>query len=175
MNVRPARLAMNEQPEKLDAEVRPADRLDLISGLFGIALAVAALMLSRRLAPPGWPAHLVQIAAALAIAFMLRRLVYYAGTFVSLHAGRSGLTVEYPCAGMKKILPAKSLTPVRLTDEEGSPLAGINMGPLGGSLWCEADGRYVCFGRGLSEKDARVLAERINAKIGKSGTGNSRE
>jgi hypothetical protein len=168
VSVPPARLNLGEPGGKLDAEIRPAHQRDLFSAVGGIGLAIAVLIASPRLSMLGWLIPPVQIAAALTIAFMLRRLVYFAGSFMTITADGQTLTLSYPKAGMKKELPTKSLTRVCLTNAEGSPLAGINMGPLGGSLWCEADGRYVCFGRGLSEEDARRLAERINVILGKN-------
>ena len=163
----PTRLELKEEDGKLAAEVRPADRRDLFTGIGGIVLGLAALIASTRLPSLGWLVHPVQIAAALAIALMIRRLVYFVGSHLTILADRRTLSLRYPQAGMKKNLPASTLTAVRLTEEEGSPLAGINMGPLGGCLWCEDDGRYVCFARGLSEEDAKRLAERINAILGK--------
>lgn len=167
MNHRPAVLTLNPGAAGLDATVRPHDRLDLVSGVFGIFLAIGALAFSRELVPPGWPVHAVQVVAALAFAVMVRRLVYYAAGFVDVRADRDGLRLVYPNLGVRKTLAARGLTPVRLKDDEGSPLAGINLGPLSGSLWCEAEGRYVSFGRGLNEEDAKRLAEAINAALAK--------
>lgn len=163
----PARLAVAETDDDLTARVRPQSNRQFWLAVGGIALGLLLAWFADVVPLLCRVSVGVKVVAAFLIAVMFRRLVYFLGGFVWIHADRAGIRLRHDFWPFKKFFPVGSLTVIGLTEAEGAPLAGVNMGPLGGSLWCECGDRYVCFARGLSESDAKLLAAKINAAIGK--------
>jgi hypothetical protein len=165
----PSRVAVREENGELVAEIFPHAERRRKAGMIGIVMgsmaAFEAVTLTVVFNAPPLAVHALTVIWALVFAILAREMIHLLAGREVVRAGRSGLRFRryYLGLGWDRFYPAGLCTAVRLTWEEGSPLAGVRMGPFGGSLWFACRDRYVSFGRDLPEDEAKVLAARLNA------------